>query len=39
MGDADLREGLTGEARRGRASLPRWSDTADRIASTLAGVR
>lgn len=39
MGDADLREALTGEARRGRASLPRWSDTADRIASTLAGVR
>ena len=37
--DTGLRERLTADARRGRADLPRWSDTAARIAETLAAVR
>ena len=32
MADPALRARLKDEARRGRASLPRWSDTADRVA-------
>jgi glycosyltransferase involved in cell wall biosynthesis len=39
MLDAGLRARLTDEARRGRTLLPYWSDTVDRIAQTLAGVR
>jgi len=39
MRDADLRARLKSAARAGRADLPRWSDTAAQIASTLAGVR
>ncbi len=39
MSDPALRERLKDAARRGRASLPHWSDTAERIASALAGVR
>ncbi|HYI50584.1 MAG TPA: glycosyltransferase family 4 protein [Microbacterium sp.] len=39
MRDADLRARLKRAARAGRAGLPHWSDTAEQIASTLAGVR
>ena len=39
MAEPGLRERLKDAARRDRASLPRWGETADRIASTLAGVR
>lgn len=39
MVDPGLRERLTDEARRGRAGMPTWSATVDRIAATLAGVR
>lgn len=39
MVDPDLRAGMQRAARRGMSGLPRWSDTADRIASTLSGVR
>ena len=38
IADPRLRERLTEDARRGRASLPRWSDTAASIAESLAGV-
>ena len=37
--DPALRTRLKEEARLGAANLPRWSETADRIAATLAGVR
>ena len=39
MRDPGLRAGMRAEARRSRARFPRWSDTADRISRTLAGVR
>ena len=39
MADPGLRERLTDQARSGRADIPPWSDTVDRIAATLAGVR
>ena len=39
MLDPALRARLTDEARRDRSLLPRWSDTIDQIAATLASVR
>jgi glycosyltransferase involved in cell wall biosynthesis len=39
MLDPALRRRLTAEAARGRADLPRWSDTVDRVAEVLASVR
>jgi glycosyltransferase involved in cell wall biosynthesis len=39
MLDPALRARLTDDARRDRSLLPRWSDTVDRIAATLASVR
>ena len=39
MLDPALRRRLTAEAVRGRASLPRWSDTVDRVAEALVSVR
>ena len=38
MVDPGLRERMKAEALRSRSRLPRWSDTANRIAQTLAGV-
>lgn len=37
--DPALRARLTDDARRGRSQLPRWDDSVERIATTLAGVR
>jgi glycosyltransferase involved in cell wall biosynthesis len=39
MLDPALRARLTDEARRDRSLLPRWSDTVEQIAATLASVR
>ncbi len=39
MVDPSLRERMKEKARRGSAGLPRWADTIQRIASTLAEVR
>jgi len=39
MLDPALRRRLTAEAVRGRASVPRWSDTVDRVAEALVSVR
>ncbi|GAA1942728.1 glycosyltransferase family 4 protein [Microbacterium deminutum] len=39
MVDPALRARLADEARRGRSDLPRWDDSIQRIAKTLAGVR
>ena len=39
MLDPGLRARMRAEARRARTRLPQWSDTADRVSRTLAGVR
>jgi glycosyltransferase involved in cell wall biosynthesis len=39
MTDPALRSRLKGEALRGRTSLPRWTDTVDRVAAALVRVR
>lgn len=39
MRDPALRAGMRAEARRARTRLPQWSDTAERVSRTLAGVR
>ena len=39
MVDPALRRRLKGAAVRGRSGLPRWSDTVDRVAAALEGVR
>src|SRR5690606_20279545 len=39
MTDPALRSRLKDEALRGRSSLPRWSDTVDRVAETLGALR